>query len=112
VETKQLSPSEVRRLVDGLRVTVDFIRSNIPADVIATKQTYGWERANAALKLKPKTTKNLTKISEALVWAFYFITQNYEGPAAEISDAILLLDELGFLKREVNLIHRDHLTRQ
>lgn len=112
MEIKQLSPSEVRRLVDGLRVAVKFIRTNIPADIIATRQTHGWERANAALKLKPNTDKNLTHIGEALIWAFYFITENYQGDAKEITDATLLLAELGFLNVERTLVQPDHPTRQ
>jgi hypothetical protein len=107
---KQLTPSEVQRLVDGLRVAVNFIRANIPADIIATKQTHGWERANAALKLKPNTSKNVTEIASTLLWAMTFVVDNYRGSCGpEMADASILLKELGLL---VSRKIPDHPTRQ
>jgi hypothetical protein len=108
----RLTPSQAPRLVNGLRATLNFIRSNIPADVIATKQTRGLERATAALKLKPNTNKNVSELGTALIWAFVFVTENYRGNAVELVDAIKLLQELGFLDVERTPIHPDHRTRQ
>lgn len=112
MEIIQATPSQVRRLVDGLRITVDFIRTNIPADVIATRQTHGWKRVNAALNLKPTTTKKLTEIGYSLLWAFMFLTENYTGDAMEIADTCKVLAELGFLKVERTPILPDHPTKQ
>ena len=101
---KQLSHSEAERLVDGLRVTVDFIRTNIPPNMIAARQTRGWERANAALSLKPNTDKNASTICAALVWAFSFVCENYKGRANELTDTIRLLSELGFINSKTHSI--------
>jgi hypothetical protein len=108
----RLTPSQAPRLVNGLRVTLDFIRSNIPADVIATKQTHGLKRADAALKLKPNTNKNVSELGTALLWAFVFVTENYRGRAVELVDVAELLHELGFLGVERTTMHPDHRTRQ
>ena len=109
---RRLTPSETQRLVDGLRVALDFTRTNIPVDVIATKQTHGLERATAALKLKPNTKKNVTEQADALLWVFKFVVDNYEGSTLELVDVSILLAELGFLEVEETSIHPDHLTRQ
>jgi hypothetical protein len=111
-ETIQLTPSEARRLVDGLRVTLDFIRTKIPADVIATKQTHGLERATAALKLKPNTDKIATEMGSALLWAYTFVVENYTGSAMELVDVAQLLAQLRFLDVERTPMMPDHPTKQ
>ena len=107
---RQLTPSEVKRLVKGLKATLAFIRENIAPDVIATRQTHGWQKANAALSLKPNTSKNLSEIGLALLWAWDFLRKNYEGEGPpELADAIMLLGEIGLLQVEE---YPYHPTRQ
>ena len=77
-----------------------FIEVKIPADVISTRQTHGLVNAKAALQLTPDTDKNLSVMGMALLWAVDFVTENYEGDADEIADAILLLEKLGLLESE------------
>jgi hypothetical protein len=78
-KAKQLSHTDVARLVDGLRTTVAFIEANIPPDVITTKQTYGLEKTRAAIHLTPDTDQNVSHMGLSLLWAIDFVMRNYEG---------------------------------
>lgn len=89
--------SEARRLVNGLRTMIGFIETKIPADVIARKQTNGLKNAKAALKLSPDSSENRTEMATAMLWAFSFIMENYEGDAIEIGDAMLWMNKLGLI---------------
>ena len=97
LKAKQLSYTDVQRLTDSLRTIIAFIEAKIPADVIATKQTHGLENAKAALQRPADTDKRLTYMGVALLWAFDFVTENYEGDANELGDTILLLAKLGLI---------------
>jgi hypothetical protein len=68
--------------------------------VIVAKQAHGLENAKAALRLKPNTDQNVTQMGAALLWAFCFVNDNYEGDATVLADVILLLEKLGLLDGE------------
>jgi hypothetical protein len=106
-----VTPSEAKRLVKSLDAMVSFIRKHVPADVIAAQQKgkRGWERVNAALSLKPTTDKNVSAIAIALAWGYDFLGKNYNGPAPELDDAIMLMAEIGLLKAKPV---PEHPTRQ
>jgi len=99
-KAKQLSHTDVARLVDGLRTTVAFIEANIPPDVITTKQTYGLEKTRAAIHLTPDIDENVSHMGLSLLWAIDFVMRNYEGECDELADAMLLLEKLGLFEME------------
>lgn len=99
-KSKQLSHADVRRLVNGLRTMIAFIEAKIPAGIIAAKQTHGLENAKVALALAADSDKNLTEMGVATLWAFGFVSENYEGEATELGDSILLLSKLGLIEGE------------
>jgi hypothetical protein len=100
IEVRRLTPSEAGRLTEALRTLIDFIAANVPADAIAARQKHGWARAQAALKLRPSTARNVNAITLAACWAWGFIAKNHQGGAPALAPAALLLAEIGLLDTE------------
>jgi hypothetical protein len=102
-EVRRLTPSEARRLVEALGALLDFAAANVPA-ALAKRQT-GWENASAARELRPNTARNVSAVGVAACWAYDVISRNYEGDAAAIAPAVLLLAEIGLLERDELPVH-------
>jgi hypothetical protein len=98
----KISPSQVARADNSLRMALAFIDKHIPEDKRATKAD-PIRRAHKTLEAPPRyNQKQQTELFVALFWSMDFIRKYHEGKGVpELADASVLLSEIKLMTGEM-----------